>query len=131
MSNIDNLGEGSDRMDICGTLREYAALEKHSRYAATCMREAANEIEVLRERVEVMNNTLAAIRMEVGGNTFGQELHPEDFDPDRPWLSALRERFTVAWRFLRPGPPVAFGRADAADRRGDESGAQRLSNDEA
>lgn len=86
MSNIANLGEGSDRMDICGTLREYAALEKHSRYAATCMRDAANEIEVLRERVEAMNGVFAAIRMEVGGNTFSQELHQEDFDQDRPWL---------------------------------------------
>lgn len=82
MSNIANLGEGSDRMDICGTLREYAALEKHSRYAATCMREAANEIEVLRERVEAMNSVFAEIRMTANTVTFYAP--PKEFD--EPWL---------------------------------------------
>ena len=86
MSNLANLGEGSDRMDICGTLREYADLEKHSRYASTCMREAANEIETLRERVESMNAVFGDVRMAIGGNTYNQELHQEDFDPEQPWL---------------------------------------------
>lgn len=85
MSNIANLGEGSDRMDICGTLREYSALEKHSRYAATCMREAASEIETLRERIVAMNGVLGEVRMAVGGNQYNQH-HPEDFDPECPWL---------------------------------------------
>lgn len=86
MSNLANLGEGSDRMDICGTLREYADLEKHSRYASTCMRDAASEIEYLRERVEAMNAVFGEIRIAVGSNGCSNYDTPEEPDPDAPWL---------------------------------------------
>lgn len=45
-----------------------------------------SELQHLRDRIETMNELFADIRKAVGGNPFCQELHPEDFDPESPWL---------------------------------------------
>lgn len=42
-------------------------------------------VEHLESRIVAMNGVLGEVRMAVGGNQYNQH-HPEDFDPECPWL---------------------------------------------
>lgn len=72
--------------DQAARYREQSQAESNCDQCEAALIQCQGEIQYLNERIEAMNAVFGEIRMAIGGNTFSQELHPEDFDPESPWL---------------------------------------------